>query len=75
MATRTILSGVIGGCLTVALLWGCAAAPASDAETATSSETGAATRPPADPLFRRTFTTPRGGEWDFVLGGGYSSDR
>ncbi len=54
----------------VALLAGCAAGPGGD-----GSQTTETLRPPAQPLYRHTFTTPGGREWDFVLGSGYYSDR
>jgi hypothetical protein len=30
--------------------------------------------PPAEPLYRRTFTTPAGRQWEFQIGG-YGSER
>lgn len=71
MRVRTLPWALIGACLLGGLLGGCAT-PAREASGPDGSQTS---RVPADPIYRHTFTTPRGGVWDFQLGGGYSSDR
>ena len=71
MRTRWRMVGwVIVGGLGVAFLTACAGAPSRD-----DTDTSKTLRPPAEPVYRRTFSTPGGGRWDFILGSDYSPER
>jgi hypothetical protein len=61
-----VVGWVIAGSLWAGLAAGCATGP-----TPGSGDDSGALRPPAPPLYRRTFGTPGGQEWDFVVGSDY----